>query len=434
MPESSDWRKFSESSWDYRALEAFVRRIETMAHLHNSPENLGDQNAEHIGIGGKVLYVGALLKPEFEAATDVLHRKYGARRSRGSLRLRLARLLISYPGDGLPELLVDSMAAELDRERFAFTVTLPLQGIEIDESVTLDFGPIELRQFDERVFEERVLRPLKRIVDRSAIPADQKGPALESQLKIAEPMRQAVCVTFRSDVDRDLTLELLSQQTVPVVDYLQFCASVLSPPSWRHVVEFRGDFAQRAFRPALLLSADEFSVVNISSGPLARFRLGEAEVEKLKALGVIDCARLFGPGERNEYEDLLFLAITNFAEGERAVSPRQKILSYVTALELFFNERSASTQAVVEGVAFLAGKNYDRRKAIIERIDQMYDLRSRVSHSGVAPEEIESDRQIVLDMILRMISLRGRFASKGDVRDWIDRQRFSVPGDSGEDP
>ncbi len=165
---------------------------------------------------------------------------------------------------------------------------------------------------------------------------------------------------------------------------------------------------------------------------MGRFCLGNQQVAELAALGVIHCARLFRPGHRGEYEDLIFLAITNFAEGERAVSPRQKILSYVTALELFFNERSASTQAVVEGVAFLAGKRYTQRKAIMERIAEMYDLRSRVSHSGVAPEEIAVDRRIVLDMILRMISLRGSLKSKDDVRDWIDRQRFSAPGDTEE--
>jgi hypothetical protein len=422
-----------ESSWDYRAIEAFVARIDEMVVLHNSPENMHDEMGEHIAQHGKVLFIGAPLRPAFDGAVAILQKKYGHRRSRVALRSRLATLLISYRGNGDGISLVDAMAVELDNERFDLTVTLPLQGIEIFGDVALDFGPIELRQFDDELFDERVIAPLKRIVHASAMADDKKADALKHQLEYAAPMRHAVCVTFQSHVDRDLTLELLSQQTLPVVDYLQFCASILSPPSWRHVVEFRGDYTHHTFLPAVLLSADGFTVLNISTGPMGNFRLDDDGFKMLSALGVVDCARLFGPAERNEYEELLFLAITNFAEGERAVSPRQKILSYVTALELFFNERTASTQAVVEGVAFLAGKNYNQRKGIIEQIERMYDRRSRVSHSGVAPKEIESDRAIVLDMILRMISLRGTFTTKEDIRNHIDRRRFSTFGDLSDD-
>ncbi len=81
----------------------------------------------------------------------------------------------------------------------------------------------------------------------SAIPEDQKQGELDQQLALADPMRRAVCVTFHSDVDADLTMRLLSEQTVPVVDYRQFCASVLSPPSLALRRRFPGGFANRNF-------------------------------------------------------------------------------------------------------------------------------------------------------------------------------------------
>ncbi len=78
--------------------------------------------------------------------------------------------------------------------------------------------------------------------------------------------------------------------------------------------------------------------------------LGADELETLNSWRLLELTGVFGDangGVGNGYDALLRRAIESFADGDRATSSRQRVLSYIASCELFFTRRSDTTAAVV---------------------------------------------------------------------------------------
>lgn len=422
-----------------KAVAAFAERLRLMAEAHNDHDAVGaailEGCAQH-SREGRTLFLAPEVKRHFDHLLSVMlkQKDWSEKYAEKSLESRLVDLFLSLESDSDIETAIAKMTEEMDQAQPRYRAIVPISGIVLATGRSeLDFGgSVSLIQFSPQLFEKVFVEPLRRVVATvTNVAPDERENVVQRQVKRLEQMQTALCVSFESATDKEKTEELIEASALPVVDFLQFCVSIFSNETWRYIIDYRGHYAQRSMRPSIVMAVDgsHISTPITATGPMGIFRLDQEKVAELRRLQVLDVARLFGPDKRNEYEDMLHLAITNFAEGERALSPRQKILSFVSSCELFFTQKSETTRAVKEGVAYVMGHNSAQRLHLIKYIEEMYDVRSSTSHAGQSPGEIAQYRLAVLNVILAMVARRHQFNSRADLDRWLDTQRYSVPGD-----
>ena len=426
-----------------KAVAAFATRLSALVATEVTPENRDDPMGRVIGFSGEhapeYVKIGSSMREPFDAAVAIMRERWGKKYGTKSLRERVARLIIAAreaaEGVALAPFIL-AAEAEMQAESFDFAVTIPISGLRIPDAGQFDFGNgIVLRQLDAVGFNEVVETPIRQWFEQSAYTEQDQQRGIDEQLQIAEIFRDCLCLTFRSNIDVELTSERVRASTIPVVDFLQYCASYFArPPDMQFVVDYRGDFGRSWFRPFLMVDAAGFSLQNLrEDARIGTFILSGDAIGRLRAGGLLDCAALFAAPQVNEYESLIRIAVASFAEGERAASKRQKIVSYVTAIEVFFNEDARDiVRDIAESVAFLVGKNVTQRREIISRIKDLYSMRSAAAHVATEPSEVWEERFIVMRLLGELIGRRGEFRTRKDLKEWVNQQRLSVPGDNPE--
>jgi hypothetical protein len=132
---------------------------------------------------------------------------------------------------------------------------------------------------------------------------------------------------------------------------------------------------------------------------------------------------------RSEVESLILRALHWLADGDLQRNPENQLQSYVTCLDMFFASKDGElTRAIQEGVAHLMGTDLDGRRDIYNFIGEVYDYRSRASHTGEQfdlPELTRKCRNLVISFIFQMVQRRAEFPTKKSLKDWVLVQRLS---------
>jgi hypothetical protein len=135
--------------------------------------------------------------------------------------------------------------------------------------------------------------------------------------------------------------------------------------------------------------------------------------------------------ELSEFENKLIDSIHWFAAGKAQVELENRLLSFVTSIEVFLNPRSQDrsiTSAVSMGVAMVLASQYEERSKIFQFMKRMYGLRSTVSHGSRQPLlelDIVRLRNLTAEFTSSLIRRHKDFKTLEDLRSWLERQQLS---------
>lgn len=107
----------------------------------------------------------------------------------------------------------------------------------------------------------------------------------------------------------------------------------------------------------------------------------------------------------------------------------EKLLKLIISLEslLIDDGESAKRLLLGERVAFLSGKNYEKRIDLINVVNYAYELRNKIVHTGgkttISPRVLSRLFWIILNLNV-MIILNGDFNSFKDIRNFVEKQKF----------
>jgi hypothetical protein len=296
-------------------------------------------------------------------------------------------------------------------------VIIPLSGLTLDDDVTIDFGQtIQLVRLNEASFEREVMSADAHVLEGK--------PGAESILSAHQRllgwMRNSPCVVFYfNGVHESIRSQILETRVQPIVDFIQYCVTIRSLQGQNPVIDATGRFSHQPSKYYPLIAVDAFFMHNLTGGRTAE--LTRKDIRVLKKQGVIQLAPIFATeltDDDESYDALLRRAIENFSDGERSLSPRQRVMSYITCLEVFFNSPELTEHAVCCGVAYAFSDDPLTMKQYYLAVKSMYGDRSLVAHRGRMPKQLAECRRIAMHTILRMISRRGEFTNKVALDDW----------------
>lgn len=420
-----------------KKIDAFVSRLNNLVASMQSPEHLkliDEHRTKRIVHDNKVLHLSEVTKPDFDDLLKKMHSEgdWNRRFSERTVRNEVFGAILAVLDGADSKAYVLAMASRIDGWHPRHRVLVPLSGVMLGAEVNIEFGRVALLQMNEELFATEISGRLPPEV------AIYSGDGLfVFGVDVQEDLdKTALYAEYTVETDARKAAELADEYVAPVADYLQFCVAIINGARHTCLVDYKGRYLRKNVSPVVISNEDAgtASLDSIDDERYVRMGITHASFALLQRCGIVEIARLFGLPDiaaEDEYTQLIYRAIRVFAEGERSTSPRQKILSYVTACELFFSQKYETTRAVTEGVAFALGADYDARKVVREALIKMYEARSSATHEGFEPDNVALYRRQVLKVLLQMIRMKRlepeKFRAKADLTAWIDRQRLSGP-------
>lgn len=348
----------------------------------------------------------------------------------------------AYPFDTLAKRIIESLAttetyeetvadltAKLDADCKELVAYAPIFGFNLVNGASIAFGPHLLEALGEEKVESEIIGRLK-----------------EHTAKLKEPLRSQQVEQFRSYLTKHCNVPILRVQfhgstdgavefvhptAEAVAAFIQAAIGMLTDQN-DHIIDHRGRFTGefRAMMPVMTPTFDQLSFPDVRGFPY-RVSVGPNEVERLRSIGMLDLAEAYvWPQWQSDVamDALLCRALSCFSDGERGVTDNARIVAYVSALDVFFSERGRAKEAYAVGVATLTHGEREPFEAVYDLAKAIYAQRSEATHSGYAPSLAYPARMRAKSVILQMLEMRGKLATKDDTKAWIEKKAGPARG------
>lgn len=325
--------------------------------------------------------------------------------------------------------LVREMVEKINAEPPRFKTYIPLFGVEL-RVPELKIGNIRLMTVDD-VLHDELMELTEKIIARSKNPKEQHSVMRSIAEEGIGTLMNRVCAEITVQGDPAAAEELAESACLPVIDYLQLLCGVYVHTDRKIRIGY-GDLVSPGFRAVVMVSetGDHVNFEHKRVGPAGAFVINEHVIAKAHETGLDGLAEILSKSEdsRSDVEALLIQAMHWFANGESQLTSHNKLLSYVTCLDMFFSDpRTDVTRSVAEGVAFLMADDFATRSRIYDFVKRMYELRSAASHRGERPpidDELPRLRELTVNVIANLLKRRGEFKQKEDIQTWTHRTRL----------
>ena len=138
---------------------------------------------------------------------------------------------------------------------------------------------------------------------------------------------------------------------------------------------------------------------------------------------------LLVPADRTEFQALVLRSLGWFSSASVPMRYENRLLNYVTCLEMFLSSGDAPiAQNVSEGTALFIADTLSARAAIAKTIKDFYATRSRISHSGQLTnslEEVLALKSICKTFLVGALARHTLFPDRKAFMDYIQRTRLS---------
>lgn len=322
---------------------------------------------------------------------------------------------------------IDQWVAELESYLQENTTYLPLAGIHMDVD-ELEIGKITLLKMNDACA-EKIARNIEMAYPEVQWTDEQKERVIHSWLN---KLRGKVCAKFTDIAEPERLRERTEEEIEHILDLLRYSVHMMGLEGYRISVGLWGEVV-RINRDTPVISSDycQISVSSQAVGPLVPFIISDQTIERMRELGVFKVAQFLKKGNVSGFNEVLLRGIHWFANAQNQVENRNTLLSLMTCLETFLSSGSSDriSNSIAEGVAFVLATKGEERRALKETVKNLYKNRSGVSHGGdkeVTDEDLNKIRNIAGDFLERMIHMSSTFQSRGDLEEWIEKQKFGV--------
>lgn len=266
---------------------------------------------------------------------------------------------------------------------------------------------------------------------------EEKEEMLKQRLADLHRLNGMACVEVRvAGGDQRFRLQLAEERLEEALDFFQLLHEDHGgwPPGTKIVArELPFDVA-----PIPMIRFDRAATSwQVTFDHMRRATISAEMVEKAKAteLRALVAALEKLPEERGDFERALLNAMHWIADARRQPAPELQLTDAITALEMFFTMDQPGTpisRDVSEGVALIVGKTLEQRRRIKERVQDLYNKRSKISHAGkreITDAELYEVRNLVMYFLRGICKLAPFFKKRVDVRTWLETLRLSASYD-----
>jgi len=299
---------------------------------------------------------------------------------------------------------------------------VPFWGLHLGEGVRLSFGDYELKQIGDDGFENEILKPFLEM--RSELAPEIVESDVRSLKQTLQHVPNVPVLVFRYEGLVAAAAETVRPIAERVADMLQFLIAPVVDRRTIHIIDHRGVYFGRfsTIMPVVSFDPDTTKMQrlarpNIRENPWGPKLPKDVVDDFLKSdtLGILNAIPL-EPSKGESVRNKVVRAIRSFADGERAISGRQAIISYVGACEVFFGHREHAERYTCMGMALVLGNTEESHKLT----RKIYEQRSLAAHAAIEPALVGPARRIAYQTIRYMLEHAKTLSSKDKIRAWIE--------------
>jgi hypothetical protein len=313
---------------------------------------------------------------------------------------------------------------------------VPFFGFHLEDGLILDFGKYRLQQLGAAGFHSEIIQPLRHI--RRTLGEEQIADDIAVITQTFKYTPNVPILTTNYDGSREGATVIVRQIAENVAAFMQLIAA-WSVRGREHVkvIDHRGAYVGQFsnFMPVLSLDTESLEPLALGTPNLLENPHGPVitakDIEYLKTTGLLDLLPEVpsGPTKGESVTAILLRASQLIADGERGVSIRQAIISYIGACDAMFGKSDASELYTCAGIAAASGEDFDSAFA---QAKLLYEARSVAAHDGISPETLGPARSIALTCIQFLANRKTVLKNKAAIREWIapfvERAINSKPG------
>lgn len=356
--------------------------------------------------------------------------KFSEKYVEGLLQKILARTL----RDGNPnniEQYFDEIINEFTNYSQECVVYLPLAGIQMSME-ELPIGKVILKKMTDSSV-SALMSEIEQITQSLQNTPEEKAKILElEQRKIGDNIRNQVCSIFKVVAEPERARIRAEEETRRVLDLLRFAIPTLYPKGWNVAIGLQGEvFRVKRWIPILSTDGKSFNAHEHIVGPLIPFEINEPHLERMIKIGLFKMSKVIAKldKELGDFERVVLRALHWVANSQTQEEGENKLLNLITCMETFLTPRDGNPIGtfIAEAVAILLADNLESRKRLKKRVQELYRLRSAVSHGGrkaILDTDLSELENIAGILTMTLVERMDEFPTHKALLEWIESKRL----------
>jgi hypothetical protein len=367
---------------------------------------------------------------------------FGERFSRGFISEKINRLILTLLGVADQELLasttenVKSLVKELEAiPVLQWTTILPIANLVL-KIPPLVVGRVTFALADKALMDS-MFSAFSEINEATLSPQVVKdhGAKAISELLQNRYLNRAVATVTVEAADQKSGLQHGEKEIEHSLNALRFYGRAVMKNDARLYKMFigpEGTIFTGSYTTICFVPKQQYNLPSRLTGYSYPYVVDAESHDLMKKLWLSDLSKILAKheSERTAFEKLLVTAVDLFGIAMDQASPREAYLNFVTSLESLLLKEKEPRGLLAERVAIIVGETSDARQRLFKYMEQIYDFRSKIVHSGLADvteEDLGLVSTIAFQAIARLISVSGNINDIGKLVQACSKSKFSGP-------
>lgn len=330
--------------------------------------------------------------------------------------------------------LFDQLVDEYEAFSSEYIVYVPLAGINL-HSDSFPIGNIQLRKMSDAFIDE-LFDKAKTVTMLTISPEDVKDVKNGWTRQKLERLKGGACAEFYTIAEPQRVRERAEKEIREVLDLLRYAIAVLFARRLEIAVGLQGEVTSTT-RTSFIFAQDGQSFQEDSTrvGSLCPFELTTENIGKMEQIGIFKVAEILKqPRKATDFEHILLRSIHWFATSQTQFERENEFVNLMTCLETFLTRSGQAfispslAEQVADRVARLLTIKLENRKALKQRVKDLYGMRSGVSHGGakiILETDLTDLRNIAKELIFQMIERKDEFQTHLEFLNWLDERSLA---------
>jgi hypothetical protein len=347
---------------------------------------------------------------------------------------RIVASLIKEKQTELAGRLFDQLTNEYEIYSREHVVYVPLAGISLPID-SFPMGKIIFRKMTGAYLIE-LLEQMKTITMLTLSESEVKEEHILRTKQKLEALKGTICAEYHVVAEPQRAKERAEEEIRAVLDLLRYSISLLYSEGLNVEAGLQGEvISVIRTEPILSLDGQSFELHHSRKGPLCPFELSTDNIQKMDQVGIFKVAEILKhPEKATGFDKTLLRGIHWFATSRTQFERENEFLNLMTCLETFLTRSGQAfinpslADQVADGVARLLTTKLENRKALKQRIKDLYGMRSGVSHGGaktILETNLTDLRNIAKELIFQMIERKDEFRTHQEFLNWLDERRLA---------
>ncbi|PSR16197.1 hypothetical protein C8255_19080 [filamentous cyanobacterium CCP3] len=254
--------------------------------------------------------------------------------------------------------------------------------------------------------------------------------AQENEESLKNIFLNLVCAKYSITAEPTRAVELARRETGRSLDILRFAIPLLYQRKDNVRIEIEGDAGSGGWRHLIISEDSRFFSKGFNSSRQT-FDINRKRLDALEKVGIFKLSELFQKKDPTDLEKNLIVALGWFSQSQNQTNLNSELLYLTICLEVFFSPERGEriSEFISEGIAFMLGDSFEKRKEIKKKSKDLYDLRSKVVHGRGKPiseKDVYELQGITLGVIIKLIDNEIKFQSTQELREWIKDKKLGL--------